>query len=73
MTYVEHNEIDYLVGVEWAFARARPELARAVFFELFGVFELDILKSSLGSTWPELDRKARGYPRVPESHVLQSK
>jgi len=43
--------------------RARPSR----FFRAFWVFELDILKSSLGSTWPELDRKpagTRGYPKV---------
>ena len=41
--------------------RARPE----TFFELFGVFEPEVLGSGPGPTWPELERKARGYPRVP--------
>ena len=26
------------------------------FFELFGVFELEVLESSLGPSWPELEK-----------------
>ena len=47
-------------------ARARPEPDPSHFFELFGVFELEVFESGLCPTWPEpikpeSERKARGY------------
>ena len=46
----------YLIGAERAWARARARARPRRFFELFGVFELEVLESSLGPSWPELEK-----------------
>lgn len=41
-------------------ARARPSR----FFDVFRVPEPEVFESGLGPTWPEPERKARGYPKL---------
>ena len=47
-------------------ARARPSR----FFDVFRVPEPEVFESGLGPTWPEPERKARGYPRGREDHIF---
>ena len=42
------------------------------FFKDFRVPEPEVFESGQARARPEPEGKARGYPRVPESHVLQS-
>ena len=50
-------------------ARARPSR----FFDVFRVPEPEVFESGLGPTWPEPERKARGYPKITflQSRFLQ--